>query len=78
MLNKGDYVRMKIAPNTRLGTIEGMKEERGRVQYLFRADPRFYEPLPDSYIFEDEVELCQRPDDERARHINDLISRGGG
>ena len=78
MFNKGDYVRHLMAPNTRLGTIEGSKVERDRVHYLFRTDPRFYDPLPDFYVLEGEIELCQRPNDEHVRQINDLIKRGGG
>jgi hypothetical protein len=36
MLKKGDYVRLLIAPNTRIGTIEESKTEAGEVLYLFR------------------------------------------
>lgn len=77
MFNKGDYVRMKMAPNTRLGTIEGSKVG-DRVHYLLRTDPRIYDPLPDFYVLEGEIELCQRPDDEHVRKLNELIKRGGG
>ena len=45
MLAKGDYVRLKMAPATRMGTIENIKIERSKVRYQFRQDRRFREAL---------------------------------
>jgi hypothetical protein len=73
VFHKGDYVRMKLSPNTRTGTVEGNKWERGHVQYLFRSDPRFSHGLPDVYLMEDELEHSQRPSDAEIVKINDLI-----
>lgn len=78
MLKKGDYVRMKVAPNTRLGTIEGSRKEGKYVTYIFRSDPQYYDPLPDFYVIEAEVELCKRPGDEYFRQINETIKRSSG
>jgi hypothetical protein len=67
---------MKLSPNTRMGTVEGNKWERGHVQYLFRSDPRFSHGLPDVYVMEDELEHSQRPSDAEIVKINDLIWAG--
>jgi hypothetical protein len=32
--------------------------------------------LPDYYVFEDEVEVCERPSDEEVAGINKLVKRG--
>src|SRR5262249_27432136 len=39
MLNKGQYVRHKMARETLIGTIEGAEIQRGRVFYRFQQDP---------------------------------------
>jgi len=78
MFNKGDYVRLRRAPNTRVGTIEGSKTERGQVQYLFRQDKRVVteKDTPDFYMPEGELERCARPTDPEIETINRLIQRG--
>ena len=78
MLQNGDYVRMLIAPDTRMGTIEGSDlDARGRQHYIFRQDPRSQGiPISDSYLFEQEVEIWPRPGDEHVRAINQLIDAG--
>jgi hypothetical protein len=80
LFREGDYVRLKLAPETRMGTIESIKEERGRVQYLFLQDSRLDEAVPgsvfDAYVSEDEVELCTKPSDEYWKAINALAKRG--
>jgi hypothetical protein len=75
---KGDYVRMLIAPETRMGTIEGHQIERGRTQYHFRQDARLKEvgPSVEIWVFEDEVEACARPTDAYWKRVNELIKRG--
>jgi len=77
-LVKGQYVRMLIAPQTRMGTIEGSEERRGRVMYIFRQDPRLKEIGPPVEIFlsEEEVEPCARPTDEYWQQVNAMIARG--
>jgi hypothetical protein len=72
---KGDYVRMKLSPNTRMGTVEADKLEHGHVQYLFRSDPRFSHRLPDVYLTEEELEHFQRPSDAEIAKIDSLIRR---
>jgi hypothetical protein len=77
MRKKGDYVRMVMAPSTRMGTIVDMRtNERGMVEYTFRADPRISNPMPDIFVFEDEIQLCDRPSDSQVAAINALIKRG--
>ena len=75
---KGDYVRMPIAPDTRMGTIEGHKIERGVTSYVFRQDPRLKEvgPAVEIWVSEDEVEACARPTDAYWNTVNELIKRG--
>ena len=69
---------MLIAPDTRMGTIEGSDlDAKGRQRYIFRQDPRFKGiPIPDFYLFEEEVEIWPRPSDEHVRAINQLIDEG--
>jgi hypothetical protein len=64
VFNNGDYVRLLIAPNTRIGTIEGNKTERGRLHYLFRQDKRVSgeKDTPDFYLLESELEACEPSD----------------
>ena len=77
MLAKGQYVRHKLAPDTLMGTIEGMEVQRGRVFYRLRQDPRLKEPISafcrDASFLEYELELCDRPSDEYWAHINGRI-----
>jgi hypothetical protein len=42
---RGDYVRMKLSPNTRMGTVEDSKLERGHVEYLFRSRSPIVPPV---------------------------------
>jgi len=70
VFHKGDYVRMKLSPNTRMGTVEDNKLEHGQVQYLFHSDPRFSHRLPDVYLMEDELEHAQRPSDAEMAKID--------
>jgi hypothetical protein len=77
MYKKGDYVRMVIAPSTRMGTIVGVRtNERGMVEYTFRTDRRIGDPMPDIFVFEDEIQLCETPSDSHVAAINALIKRG--
>ena len=79
MLAKGDYVRMKMAPATRLGTIEDIKKERGQLRYHFRQDHRFLEALPgvvfEAWVPEYVLESCAPPSDHYVNTLNRLISR---
>jgi hypothetical protein len=69
----GKYVRMALAPKTRMGTIEDAHLDHGRVEYLFHHDQRFNDKLPKFYIYEDDFEICERPSDEYVRTVNVLI-----
>ena len=75
---KGQYVRMVVAPNTRKGTIIDTKLEHGHVEFLFQHDPRFDDRTPDFWVFESDIELCQRPSDAEVATINMLAKRGRG
>ena len=79
-LVNGQYVRMKVAPQTRIGTIEGSEEQRGRTMYIFRQDPRLKEAVPgppvEIFLSEEEVEPCERPTDAYWKTVNELIERG--
>jgi hypothetical protein len=76
--SKGDYVRLMIAPNTRCGTLQDSRIERGRVQFLFRQDDRIFHVggTPDFWVPEDEIEPCQPPSDAEVKAINAAIKRG--
>lgn len=67
---------MRLAPNTRMGTIKDARLEHGHVEYLLQHDQRFNDRLPDFYIYEDDFEICGRPSDQRVRMINQLIRYG--
>ena len=77
MLAKGQYVRHRMAPDTLMGTIEGVEIQRGRAFYRFRRDPRLRDPtsafLRDVSFLENELELCDRPSDEYWSNINRRI-----
>ena len=73
--HKGDYFRMQLSPNTRMGAIEDNRLE-GHVEYLFRSDPRFSQQLPDVYLTEDELEYSRRPSDIEIAKTDSLIRRG--
>jgi len=72
--NKGDYVRFRDAPGSRMGTLTSDADAKGK--FMFRHDPRFVDALPDVGVFEDEIELCARPTDEQVKAINAVIKRG--
>jgi hypothetical protein len=77
MLATGQYVRHRMAPDTLMGTIEGVETQRGRVFYRFRQDPRLRAAasalLWERSFSEDELELCERPSDEYWVRINERI-----
>lgn len=74
MIKKGDYVRLLIAPNTRIGTIEGSKTEAGEALYLFRQDNRVLEEqdTADCYVLGKELAVSQRPADAEIDILNRL------
>jgi hypothetical protein len=78
VFSDGDYVRLLMAPNTRLGTIEGSTGEKGQAKYLFRQDKRFDGGLniADFYVVECEIAACKRPTDSEVEAINQSIRRG--
>jgi hypothetical protein len=58
--SKGDYVRMVIAPRTRLGRLVTDADDQGR--FMFKLDPRIGDDSP-SPVYGDEIEHCNRPSD---------------
>jgi hypothetical protein len=76
MTNPEQYVRLVLAPRTRIGVIIGTKQEHGRTQYLFHLDERFSDGLPDFWVEEVDFEQCERPSDDYVATINALIKRG--
>lgn len=70
------YVRLTLAPRTRMGTITDIKTEHGHVEYLFHHDERFDDRTPDFWASEGDFEACERPSDEYVATINALIKRG--
>lgn len=78
--SKGDYVRVKQAPDTRMGTIEGTEEKRGHTFYIFHQDPRYSEAGREfvASFLDDELEPCARPSDDYWREVNAAIKRRGG
>lgn len=76
MLQDGSYVRLLAAPMTRRGTIHKARNPAGREQFVFRLDPRFDEQLQDFYVFEDEVEQCERPSDEEVSLLRRSVKSG--
>jgi len=71
---KGDYVRFRDAPGSRMGTLTSDVDANGK--FMFRHDPRFSDTIPEVGVFEDEIELCSRPTDEQVKAINAGIKRG--
>ena len=71
----GRYVRMVVAPHTRMGTIEAMRFDGDHVTLLFHQDPRIEFNLPDMWILDSEVEECVRPSAEEVARINDMTTR---
>jgi len=72
----GQYVRMVLAPNARMGTITKLRTRNGRTEYLFHHDSRFDDVLPDVWQMESELEACERPTDAQVAAINALAKRG--
>ncbi len=71
---KGDYVRFRHAPGSRMGTLISDADAQGK--FMFRHDPRFANTLPDVSVFDDDIELCTRPTDAQVKAINANIKRG--
>jgi hypothetical protein len=77
MLQKGSYVRLVSAPNTRKGTIADVViGDDGKAQFKFHHDERFKDTLPDFYRPEHDFEECDRPSDGEVELINKLIEHG--
>lgn len=74
MLRDGSYVRMVLAPRARRGTIHLARNDQGEPQFLFRLDPRFANKLPDFFIYDGDVEECERPSDAEVSIINRLVA----
>lgn len=78
MLKDGTYVRLTVAPNTRMGTVSAGTAQAGKERYVFHHDPRFVASTSDLYLFDYDVEECPRPSDAEVEQINALIRRGQG
>jgi hypothetical protein len=76
MLKDGTYVRFVEVPNTRMGTVSEGTQEAGKEKYRFHHDERFIDSISDLYVFDYDIEECQRPSDAEVATINALIRRG--
>ena len=74
-LHEGSYVRLIVAPNTRMGTIS-MGIDEGMPCFVFHQDRRFGDTIPDMYVFDYDIEECERPSDDQVALINALAKRG--
>jgi hypothetical protein len=76
-----DYVRLKMAPRTRMGTIQDIrKSDEDSVEYLFRQDTRL-DPaaqMKDTWLLEDDLEYASLPSDKQIAQINAAIRLGSG
>jgi hypothetical protein len=68
----GQYVRMVVAPNNRMGTIRAACFKKDHVVLLFHQDPRLASTLPDVWMQEAELEECRRLTDEQIAMINNM------
>ena len=68
----GQYVRMVVAPNTRIGTIKAARFDKDHASFLFHQDPRLVFRLPDVWSQASEVEECKPPTDEQVERINEV------
>ena len=59
------YVRLLIPQENWTGTIEAVRQSEmgNRAEYLFHLDERFKIQEEDVYVFEEEVEQCDRRTD---------------
>jgi len=68
----GQYVRMVVAPHTRIGTITAARFDKDHTSFLFHQDPRLAFRFPDIWLQSTEVEECRRPSDEQVERINEM------
>jgi hypothetical protein len=68
----GHYVRMVVAPHTRIGIVRAVRFDKNQVSFLFHQDPRLAFRLPDIWLQSTEVEDCNRPTDEQVERINEM------
>ena len=76
MLKDGTYVRLIVAPDTRMGTVSSGTVEAGKEKYIFHHDQRFIDPISDLFVFDYDIEECSCPSDAEVNAINELIRRG--
>jgi len=57
------YINRIMPPRDWTGTIVGVRQSEmgNRTEYLFHLDERFQEQEEDFFVFEDEIEQCERP-----------------
>lgn len=71
----GQYVRMVVAPTTRMGTVKAARFERGQISFLFHQDSRLDVIFPDIWLLESELEECAPPTDQQLAEINKSMKR---
>jgi hypothetical protein len=72
LLSNGSYVRQIAAPPARMGTVSEAAMETGETRFIFHQDARLGDPVSDFYVFDFEIEECDRPSDAEAEEINRL------
>jgi len=68
----GQYFRMVVAPNIRIGIIKAVRFDRDHASFLFHQDPRIKFDLPDLWMRDSELEECRRPTDQQVAMINNM------
>ncbi len=66
-------MRMIDSPRTQKGIIQEEINHLGKPQFVFRTDPRFSERI-EIFIYEGDVEECERPTDAEVAAINALLA----
>jgi hypothetical protein len=75
----GQYVRLVVAPRTRMGTLGNCETYHGQLRYILDFDRRF-RILPmgqKMWVHEGEIEICDRPSDAEVERINRLGEHSG-
>jgi len=70
----GQYVRLLMAPRTRMGTLGNCETYDGKLRYILDFDKRFRVlPIDEKmWVHEGEIEICERPSDAEVERINQL------
>jgi hypothetical protein len=68
---KEQYVAMAIAPNTRAGTINAARFDKGHVSYLFHPNPQSDDTSSDIWLLDSDLERDGRPAGEQVVGTSD-------